>query len=168
MPVSFVPGPDTLREYRDVLGCFGSGVTIVTVASPEGPMAMTVNSFSSVSLDPPLILWSVAKASRRYLPFLEAPHFAVHVLRSTQRDVALHFAAFGNGFDQFDWAPNCDGVPVLADRLALFECRVTDRHDAGDHTIMIGHVERAAREDGAGLAFDQRRYGQFNPSRRQD
>ena len=163
MASSFVPGPDTLRAYRDVLGCFGSGVTIITVAAPDGPMAMTANSFSSVSLDPPLVLWSVAKSSRRYQPFFDALHFAIHVLDDTQKDVALHFAANGNGFDRFDWAHNDDGVPVLQDRLALFECRTFGRHHAGDHTIIVGQVLRADRRDGAGLAFDQRQYGRFQP-----
>lgn len=161
MPLPFVPAPDTTRDFRDALGCFGTGITIVTVQTPQAPLGMTVNSFASVSLDPPLVLWSLAKDSLRFSPYFDANHFAIHVLGREQRNLALHFAANGNGFDQFDWAPNAQGVPVLNDTLALFECRTEARHDAGDHTIIVGRVLRVTHKSGPPLLFTQSRYGGF-------
>ena len=163
MPLPFIPGPETARAFRDALGCFSSGVTVVTTVTPTGPAGMTANSFSSVSIDPPLILWSVAKATRRYASFFEAERFAVHVLADNQLDYAKQFATFGDPFDRFDWAPNDDGVPILSDYLALFDCQVAARHDAGDHTIIVGAVLGAMHHPGSALIFDQGRYGRFKP-----
>lgn len=162
MPSSFVPGPDTKRDFRDVLGCFSTGVTVVTVPTEAGPLGMTVNSFASVSLDPPLILWSLAKSSHRYAPFFQADRFAVHVLAADQRAYASHFADHGNGFERFAWAKNAQGVPILKDCLALFECQVENRHSAGDHTIIVARVSSAMRRAGTALVFEQGQYGAFS------
>lgn len=163
MSQPFVPGPQTARSFRDALGCFSSGVTVVTTATPDGPVGMTANSFSSVSLDPPLVLWSVAKAPRRYAAFFAAERFAIHVLADDQQQYARNFATAGDAFAEVDWAPNEDGVPILANYLALFDCQTSARYDAGDHTIIVGQVLQASHKSGSGLIFDQGNYGHFAP-----
>ncbi|MEP2031190.1 MAG: flavin reductase family protein [Paracoccaceae bacterium] len=163
MAQSFVPGPSTERSFRDALGCFSSGVTVVTTMTADGPVGMTANSFSSVSLAPPLILWSAAKAPRRYRAFFAAERFAVHVLARNQQQFARNFATAGDAFEQAEWAPNDDGVPILAERLALFDCKTSARYDAGDHTIIVGQVLLAEHGSGAGLIFEQGEYGHFTP-----
>ena len=98
MMTRFVPGPDTLHDFRAALGRFATGVTVVTCQTELGPLGITANSFASVSLDPPLVLWSPAKSSSRYPAFLEAEHFAVHVLESGQRDLCRQFTKSGLDF----------------------------------------------------------------------
>ncbi|WP_050929727.1 flavin reductase family protein [Aestuariivita boseongensis] len=158
----FTPNADTTRQFRDALGCFGTGVTVVTAQSDQGPLGMTANSFSSVSLDPPLVLWAPAKSSRRYASFAKAQHFAIHVMGEDQDAMARHFARAGDGFDAFDWSRSEAGVPILAGCLARFECHLAALHDAGDHAIIVGHVDRAAFRPGKGLIFKQGQYGGFS------
>ena len=158
---TFAPGPETARQFRDALGCFGTGVTVVTAQSDQGPLGMTANSFASLSLDPPLVLWAPAKSSRRFASFSAARHFAIHVMGEDQHDLARHFARSGDGFDAFKWHRSEAGVPILADCLARFECHLQAIHDAGDHAILVGHVDRAAYRAGKGLIFKQGQYGGF-------
>ena len=158
---TFTPTPDTAREFRNALGCFGTGVTVVTAQSDDGPLGMTANSFASLSLDPPLVLWSPAKSSSRYASFAKAKHFAIHIMGEDQHALASHFARSGHGFDAFDWEISADGVPILAGCLARFECHLAAIHDAGDHAILVGHVDRAAYRRGKGLMFKQGQYGGF-------
>lgn len=159
----FTPTPDRQREFRDVLGCFGTGVTVVTCQTSKGPMGITANSFSAVSLDPPLVLWCPAHSSHRYPLFSEAQHYAIHVLSSDQLDLASAFARDGFAFDQCAWTENAHGVPVLTDTLARFECEAYDLHQAGDHAIAVGRVLRAHAASGSPLLFTQGGYGQFTP-----
>ena len=156
----FVPGPGTAREFRDALGRFATGVTVVTCAA-DGPLGITANSFASVSLDPPLVLWSPARFSRRFDAFAEARHFAVHVLGQEQSALCEGFSASGDAFDGLAWAPNAEGVPVIDGCLARFECRTHARHDGGDHDILVGRVLRAASRGGAPLVFSAGAYGRF-------
>ena len=157
----FVPQADE-RAFRDALGRFASGVTIVTARGAQGgPVGMTANSFASVSLDPPLVLWSVDRASHRFPVFAEAPAFAIHVLAEHQRDTALAFARDARAFDGHPWWPNAQGVPVLDDTLARFECRTHAVHDGGDHAIVVGYVERAKLADGAPLVWSDGDFGRF-------
>ncbi|GAA6207948.1 flavin reductase family protein [Cognatishimia sp. WU-CL00825] len=160
---SFVPGPETAREFRDALGCFATGVTVVTAQTASGPIGMTANSFSSLSLTPPLVLWSPAKSSKRYPFFAAATHFAIHVMRQDQAHMAQTFAKSGDCFGQFDWVPNDNGVPVLDACLGVFECTQVASHDAGDHQILIGQVDRAAFRSGSPLVFSRGKYGNFSP-----
>ncbi len=152
-----VPGttPPQLRELRDALGMFATGVTIVT-ARPEtsGPVGMTVNSFSSLSLDPPLVLWGVSKRARSFEFFVSALHWAVHVLSVEQEPLARRFATAGlDKFAGLPLAAGLGGVPLLDGCCARFECRAAAAHDAGDHVILVGAVERFRRDDGAALVF---------------
>ncbi len=159
----FTPGPDRLRAFRDALGRFATGVTVVTAATPEGPVGITANSFASVSLDPPLVLWSPAKSSSRFGLFAAAEHFAIHVLGGDQRDLAARFVR--HGFDFAGLAPEDGpgGAPLLPECLARFACRRAAAHDAGDHVIILGEVLEAAARDGAPLVFAQGFYGSFAP-----
>lgn len=157
----FCPGPDTARQFRDALGCYATGVTVVTTQTDQGPLAMTANSFSSLSMDPPLVLWSPGKSSSRFHRFVDAQRYAIHVMAEDQNDLALHFAKNGDAFDQVEWALSDAGVPILAGCLARFECRQITVHDAGDHAIIVGQVDTAFSRTGRGLIFKQGRYGGF-------
>lgn len=158
---SFQPGPETARAFRNTLGCFATGVTIVTCQDSQGPLAMTANSFASVSLDPPLVLWSPAKTSSRYTSFVEAKNFAIHVLSEDQGELASHFAKDGRAFSDVPWEADINGAPLFPTCLARFTCRQHAAHDAGDHTIIIGEVTEAAHAAGAPLLFARGSYGRF-------
>ena len=157
----FVPGGDNHRAYRNALGSFTTGVTVVTAMTPDGPIGMTVNSFASVSLDPPLVLWSPAKNSSRHGAFADAGHFAIHVLGADQDHLSSAFTRGGTGFDGIKVGFNDEGVPVLPGTLARFECLQQAQHDAGDHTIIIGKVIRVAHRQGEPLCFSGGRFGRF-------
>lgn len=159
----FVPGPDTTRALRDAMGRFATGVTIVTARSVDGPVGITANSFTSVSLDPPLVLWSPAKRSARCEAFCDAPEFAIHVLAADQAALAMQFARSGTDFDPAHWKIDDDGLPLLSHYAARFVCRPFAQHDAGDHRLIIGEVTRAcAGGIGAPLVFSGGRYGTFD------
>ena len=157
----FTPGPETARAYRTALGRFATGVTVVTTCAGGAPVGITANSFASVSLDPALVLWSPAKASRRYPVFAGAARFAIHVLGDRQAEMALRFVAEGNPFDDLDWHENADGTPLIDGCLARFDCRTEAVHDAGDHSIVVGRVEAAKLGEGEPLVFAHGRYGRF-------
>ncbi len=157
---SFVPGPDTAPLLRRALGRFVTGVTVVTVPTSDGPMGITANSFTSVSLDPPLVLWCPARASRRFGHFVDAPHFAIHVLGAEQAGVAGDFARGAGLFTAQAHSP--EGVPLLPDALARFDCALHAEHDGGDHLIVVGRVLRATLRAGAPLVFAGGDYGQFS------
>ncbi|MCG6903737.1 MAG: flavin reductase family protein [Rhodobacter sp.] len=158
---SVTPGPDTTREFRDALGRFATGVTVVTTNSEIGPLGITANSFASVSLDPPLILWSPARFSRRYGAFFEAAHFAIHVAGADQKDICDRFSRDGTAFDGTDWQLNDHNVPLLNGFLARFECTTLARHAGGDHGIVVAEVTRATWRKGAPLVFSQGQFGHF-------
>lgn len=159
--ISFTPGPETVRDYRDALGSFGTGVTVVTMSGPNGPLAITVNSFTSVSLTPPLLLWCPAHSSLRHDSFVAAEHFAIHVMAEDQLPLAKHFALSGDDFSAANWQPNAQGVPALAGVIARFDCRRYAVHPAGDHSIIIGEVEGVTSRPGKGLIFKRGLYGGF-------
>ncbi len=129
-------------KYRRALGCFATGVAVVTALDENGEkIGITVNSFNSVSLNPPLVLWSVGEESLSYKAFVDAEHFAVNVLATHQQAVCERFAARGNDkFDGLDCKPGVAGVPVLPEFSAVFECRTEHRYDGGDHKIIVGRV----------------------------
>lgn len=159
--ISFTPGPGTARALRDAFGCFGTGVTIVTTQTVNGPLAMTANSFASVSLDPPMVLWCPAKTSLRHAAFTTADRYAIHILAQDQHGLASHFAHTGDDFDAVDWSEDENGQPQLAGCLARFSCRRANVHDAGDHSIVVGHVDQASYRPGPGLIFKRGEYGEF-------
>ena len=158
--VRFTPGPETARLMRRALGRFVTGVTVVTVPTSAGPMGITANSFTSVSLDPPLVLWCPARASRRFVHFADAPHFTIHVLGAEQMNLARHFASGAGHFEEAA-GRSPEGVPVLPDPLARFDCALHAEHDGGDHVIVVGRVLRACLREGAPLVFAGGDYGQF-------
>lgn len=157
----FVPERGNERAYRDALGSFTTGITVVTTMTDEGPVGMTVNSFTSVSMEPPLVLWSPAKSSSKYRSFKEAVHFSVHVLGAEQDHLCQAFSRGGSGFAGLSWAPSEEGVPTLCDTLARFECRRSASHDAGDHSLILGRVLRVALRDGEPLCFSRGMLGRF-------
>lgn len=162
--MTFVPAADNTRDLRTALGRFATGVTIITVMTDDGPIGMTANSFTSVSLDPPLIAWSLAKRSGRYGPFAHARHFSVNVLGTAHADIALGFARDATGFDEPRWIGGEFDMPVLKDALASFECSREFLCDGGDHTIIIGRVEYATLGNGEPLLFYGGTFGEFGPS----
>jgi flavin reductase (DIM6/NTAB) family NADH-FMN oxidoreductase RutF len=158
----FTPEADP-RGFRNALGRFATGVTVITTATDAGPMGFTANSFAAVSLDPALVLWSPAKASARFDVFATAAFFTIHILGADQSDLGARFLRGGMGFDGLphDIAP--EGVPIIPGVLARFDCARHAQYDGGDHAIIIGRVLRAAYTDGAPLVFSQGGYGGFAP-----
>lgn len=143
------------REFRDALGRFVTGVTVVTTRAETGPLGMTVNSFASVSLDPPLVLWSPARKSSRFPAFEAASHFAIHVLSAEQRALAEHFARSGEIFPDIPYAEGAAGTPLFDGCVARFECRHAAGHDGGDHLIVVGEVLRLVTSDLPPLVFNR-------------
>ena len=144
------------KAFRETLGRFPTGVTIVTALSPEGlPIGVTISSFNSVSLDPPLILWSLSTNSPKLEAFRRAEHYAVNVLASDQRDLSNRFASRTE--DRFAEVPvftGLGGIPLIEDCCAWFECTQEAQHPGGDHLIFIGHVQRFAhRKENSPLVF---------------
>ena len=133
----------TQDEFRNALGHFATGVTIVTTNSKVGPLGMTANSFASVSMQPPLILWSPARRSARFPAFESANYFAVHVLAEGQEALSNAFATSGHlGFEEFGFEEGDEGTPLLQGCAARFECRHAAGYDGGDHLIVVGEVLR--------------------------
>jgi flavin reductase (DIM6/NTAB) family NADH-FMN oxidoreductase RutF len=159
---SLVPSPETARSFRDALGRFATGVTVVTTDCEIGPLGITANSFASVSLDPPLILWSPAKSSRRFIAFAEARYFAIHVIGADQMDICQRFSRDGTDFEGIDWELNAQKTPLLNGCLARFECETVVTHDGGDHQIVVARVQHATWRDGAPLLFSQGTFGMFS------
>jgi 4-hydroxyphenylacetate 3-hydroxylase, reductase component len=143
------------HSLRQCLGRFATGVTVVTCNDAHGrPCGITANSFSSVSLEPPLVLWNIAKVSNSLEAYLNAEHFAINVLADHQQDLASHFARSDHTlFDQVETTRSPDGVPLLPGALACFECRTHKVHDSGDHYIIVGRVDRFRTEPGSPLLF---------------
>ena len=136
------------RDFRNALGCFPTGVCVVTTLAPDGrPEGLTVNSFSSVSIAPPMVLWSLARSASSAPVFRDAEHFAISVLAARARDLSSQFARSGS--DKFAgqahrFTPGRNGIPLVADAVATFECRCCHRYYGGDHILLIGAVEHYA------------------------
>ena len=153
--------PFTSDDFRAALGQFATGVTIVTARDGEDRLVgLTANSFNSVSLTPPLVLWSLARRSTSMPGFLSAQHYAINVLAADQRPLAERFAR--KGIDRFDgapWHPGLTGAPVIDGAVAVFECTHRRQYDEGDHVIFVGQVEHCRRRVGAGpLVFHGGRF----------
>lgn len=130
------------RELRNALGAFVTGVTVITTREHSGnPRGFTANSFTSVSLDPPLILACIANSASSYPVFSEREHFAVNILAESQKDVSGVFASKrADKFDQVDWREEKTGSPIIAGAASWLDCTVHDRIPSGDHLILIGRV----------------------------
>ncbi|ACT60542.1 flavin reductase family protein [Hirschia baltica] len=146
---------ENARAFRSALGSFSTGVTIVTTQSKDGPIGITANSFSSLSLNPALVMWAPAKQSSRYEAFINAEFFAIHVLTYEQKFVCDAFAKSKNKFEHCDYLLNEYNIPIINDCLSVFECKKHKIHDAGDHSIIIGEVLRARQKPGNALIFSQ-------------
>jgi len=157
------PG-DGGRDYRRALGSFATGITVVTCALADGRRdGLTVNSFTSVSLEPPLVSWCLGVSAVSFPVFDASPHFAVHVLALDQQPLVWHFASrSADKFAEIDATAGLGGAPLLDGCVARFECRRVGRHEAGDHVIYLGEVERYARFDGEPLVHAQGRYGRLD------
>ncbi|MDJ0710893.1 MAG: flavin reductase family protein [Woeseiaceae bacterium] len=133
-----------LREFRRALSCFATGVAVVTTVDRNGDrVGMTINSFNSVSLDPPLVLWSIAHDAYSYDAFINAEYFAVNVLTMHQQDLSAQFATKGiNKFEGLSCREGLQGLPILPEYAACFECRTQYRYEGGDHKIIVGRVLR--------------------------
>jgi flavin reductase (DIM6/NTAB) family NADH-FMN oxidoreductase RutF len=158
--------PEVQRRFRSALSMFATGVAVITAPRREGPpIGMTVASFNSVSLDPPLILFSVDRRSLSLLDLSAAASYAVNVLEESQQDMSNRFAkANGDKWGWRDAASGPHGEPVLLpDTLATFECEPYAQHDGGDHVIFVGRVVRhQARSQGRPLIFFGGRYHTLN------
>lgn len=143
------------RDLRRSLGCFPTGVAVVTAMSQQGqPIGVTISSFNSVSMDPPLILWSLALKAASLEDFRASGAFAVNVLSEGQSDLPRIFSSpVEDRFDGVTWHKGQGGAPILAGSAAVFECSTYARYDGGDHEIFVGRVERHGRSDAAPLLF---------------
>jgi 4-hydroxyphenylacetate 3-hydroxylase, reductase component len=150
---------DDPAAFRRCLGQFGTGVTVITAADGDELVGMTANSFSSVSLEPPLVLWSAKQTSQSFPTFKAATHFAVNVLCSDQIGHSKHFGRSGaDKFSDISWSRGIGGAPLLDGILCSFECRKVAEYPGGDHLIVLGEVERFVRHDRGALLFAQGRY----------
>lgn len=148
------------RELRCALGRFATGVAIATTRGVEGPVGLTINSFSSVSLTPPLVLWSLRNDASSLRHFLEAKHYAINVLSVSQRELANRFASKeADKFKGVQQRAGASGVPLLSSCIAQFECRLTKSISCGDHYVLVGEVESAWHRDDQPLIFSSGAYG---------
>lgn len=150
------------KAFRNALGQFATGVTIITTRDDNAqPVGLTANSFSSVSLDPPLVLWSLAKSANSVPVFNQAEHFAIHVLSNEQVDLSNKFASRGE--DKFAGVDLDEGIaelPLLTDYAARFQCKKAYEYDGGDHIIYVGEVLDFAQTEVAPLLFHGGRYAE--------
>ena len=153
------------RAFRDTLGCFATGVTVVTALTPNGeksgvPIGLTISSFNSVSLDPPLILWSLSADSPSLAAFRGATHYAVNVLSADQQEISDNFAArTGDRFAGVSTRTGAHGSPLIEGCCAYFECANEVQYPGGDHQIFVGRVEHFVQgEPVSPLIFHGGRY----------
>lgn len=153
-----------LKTFRQCLGQFATGVTVITCTDQErNGCGITANSFSSVSLEPPLVLWNIAKSSNSLRAYLKAEYFGINVLTSDQQGIAGHFAQSDHKlFDDIPHSLSGNNVPTLPDTLAYLECRTTQIHSCGDHYIIIGQVDNYRLSSGSPLLFFAGDYATIN------
>jgi len=153
------------RDFRNALATYATGVTIITAMAADGrPYGLTCNSFASVSLNPPLVLWSLGMFSQGLTIFQNATHFTVNVLGASQLALASKFAKSSEDkFAGVEWTPGLGSAPILADSVASFQCRAANRYYGGDHVIFLGAVEAYAYNGREPLLFARGGYGRFLP-----
>lgn len=155
----------TSEQFRDVIGRFASGVTVITVNKDGKPLGTTASAFTSLSLEPPMVLICMNKTSETGMAVHEAGSFAVNILGEGHPDLAMRFA--GKGADKFDGIPSEpgeNGEPLLLDALATLECTVTEETAGGTHLVFLASVERASAEPGAPLTYFRGQFGRFQDS----
>lgn len=153
------------QSLRRALGMFATGITIITTCDAEGrPIGLTVNSFNSVSLEPPLIVWSLSKHLAVREIFERCEYFAVNVLAVDQESISRRFARREADFHDLDWKPGVGGVPLLEGCCASFEVRNAVRHEGGDHIMFIGEVVHHARHEHEPLVYFGGKYRHLGPS----
>ncbi len=148
------------RDFRNALGQFATGVTVITSLDQQGgAVGVTASSFNSVSIDPPLVLWSLAKDSNSLQAFQSCGYFCVHVLGASQEDISQRFASRGvDKFADIDWQAGEGGVPLLSEFAAQFQCKTTYQYEGGDHVIFVGEVLSYEKTDEPPLVFHRGRY----------
>ena len=154
------------RDLRSTLGSFATGITVITARTTDGePIGLTISSFNSVSLEPPLILWSLSVNSPKLEAFRNASHYAVNVLSADQQWLSDRFAGRSNDrFADLTYRSGLSGAPLLEGCCAWFECANDTQHAGGDHIIFLGHVERVAQgEAQSPLIFHSGRYRTLAP-----
>ena len=160
-PIQATPPAFSTLEFRSALAMFATGVTIVTARTATGELiGLTANSFNSVSLDPPLVLWSLARAAGSLPAFSAGSHYAINILAADQRALAERFASrTADRFAGVAWTEGVGGAPLIDGAAAVFECFNRSRYEEGDHVIFVGEVERCAVLPGAApLIFHGGRY----------
>lgn len=150
---------ETSHAYRRALGSFATGVCVMTAVGPDGPVGITANSFASLSLEPRLVLWSIALASERAAVFAKADRFGVHVLEAGDRDRAERFAFGDCRLTPADAESVNGGAPRLHGALTWLDCALEDARPVGDHLLLVGRVERFETRPGEGLTYFRGRYG---------
>jgi flavin reductase (DIM6/NTAB) family NADH-FMN oxidoreductase RutF len=159
-PFAQAPGFSTL-EFRAALGMFATGVTIVTACDAAGlPVGITANSFNSVSLSPPLVLWSLARLAGSMPTFERGSHYAINILSAEQHALAERFSTkAADRFAGLAFREGAGGAPILEGSAAVFECFNRSQYEEGDHVIFVGEVEHCSRREGATpLIFHGGRY----------
>lgn len=160
MTTTILPTPIDPLAFRNALGSFATGVTIITTRDAAGKaVGITANSFSSVSLDPPLVLWSVGKNSSGFDVFSVASHFAIHILHSEQQPLSRTFSnKHVDKFAEVEHVVGAGNTPLLTDFSARFVCSVEHRYPGGDHTILVGRVLSFDNNDKEPLVFFKGQY----------
>ena len=153
--------PVSQDEFKDALSRFASGVTVVSTRDADGKLhGITVSAFCSVSLEPPMVLICIEKATGSHYAFEESGVFVVNILRDSQASVSERFAApFMDKFEDIEVHPGVHGLPVLKGALASLECRLTFSYHGGDHSIFVGQVENVFSQDGKPLIYFMGSYG---------
>ncbi|MBK8466503.1 MAG: flavin reductase family protein [Chloracidobacterium sp.] len=156
--------PISQDDFRNALSRFASGVTVVSTKDAAGKLhGITVSAFCSVSLDPPMVLICIEKSTVSHYAFEESGVFVVNILRDSQADASERFAApFEDKFEDVEFYPGIEGIPVLKDALASLECRLTFSYHGGDHSIFVGQVENVTVRDGDPLVYFRGAYGTIN------
>ena len=150
------------EQFRDLIGRFASGITVVTTVADEVPYGTTASAMTSVSLSPPILLICMNRHSQTGQAISRSGHFAVNVLAEDQGHLANRFARKGSSFADLSTTPGSRGAPLLADALATFECEVIDEVQAGTHIVMISAVDRASGRQGMPLAYFRGRQGRLS------
>ena len=154
------PEEHSARDFRGALGQFATGVTVITtIDNDDQPVGVTASSFNSVSLDPPLVLWSLAKTARSMLAFERSGFFCVHVLGASQEALSARFATPGSDkFADQEWSSGHGGVPLLPNCAARFQCKTTHKYEGGDHVIFVGEVLDFEKSEEPPLVFHGGQY----------
>ena len=156
------------QEFRDVIGRFASGVTIITTTVDGAPFGTTASAVSSLSLEPPMVLICLNKSSETQGAILKAGHFCVNILADGQQDLAYQFAGKGDKFAGTAFEAGIEGIPVLGGTLAHLECRVAETVAGGTHTVFLAHVAVAAGHEGAPLTYFRGRFGRLESAREEE